>query len=68
MTEDDVLYSKDGKVLLFVGERKKPKNCPEMRTARDMFEDSENLSRRSTVNRVSRVVAEKEWQSGDNSL
>ena len=69
MGDETALYGgENGDVLLYIGDRKKPKNCPEMRAARDMFEDPENQGRKTRVNRVSRMAAEKEWQSTDRPL
>lgn len=69
MGDEDRLYGgENGETLLYVGDRKKPKNCLEMRTARDMFDDPENHGRRMRVNRVAKSVAEKEWQSADRPL
>lgn len=53
MDDDDRLY---------VGERKKPANCPDIRSAREAFEDPENQARRRKINRAGPVEAEYDRQ------
>lgn len=47
----DEEYSETGRPL-FVGERKRPKNAPPMRSAREAMADPRNEAKKSTVNRV----------------
>lgn len=47
----DEEYSETGRPL-FVGERKRPKNAPPMRSAREAMADPRNEAKKGTINRV----------------